>query len=362
MRSFLLFSISFSLFATVGVRLSDLGEYAPSTFSEAELLDKRISRFPNFYFGTYDAKSHLNFLIESPITQANGEVQIKIASIVEYALGNTVDASKWNGRKAAKFDSADIDNRHEIHILEISYNRNASTIDFQIKDREIIDLSDTRFEIKVGLRNRRTIIQDTIRNELKFVLPVGVGALDLGISRIGVYKSMTPIYIDQQIDTDLNQVSWAHRDDQTYYQNKPFIRFRTNKSEFMGWSTIGFHIQQNRIFRRGFDSHGCMRLRAQDLDALFRITMHTQKYRNTMVRASILPRLNDNELDHPMPKSNNSIKIVKNFGSHEFPEKGLDELNLTAITTKKIHPFELVKILDKLENDYHNRLFEVVDD
>lgn len=334
-----------------GVRLADIAKFNSTKFTEAGLLESRIKKYPQFYFDDDSAISHMNFLLEEPSVQKDGKVTVKIGSIVETAQGRTVNATRWGGSSQERFDTADNDNRHEIHLNTLTYDPNAKSINFELQDKEVIDIEDTRFKATIGLKERSLILEDQAYSDLKIVVPVGVGALDLGVSSPDTYQLMTPLYEGQNIDTDLNQVSWAHRDDKSYYKGKPFIRYRMNRSQYGGWSTIGLHIQQNRVFVRGFDSHGCMRLRPEDLDAVYRVLMNTEN-EDGLVLADILLKLDENELEHPMPKVNDRVKVVKNFGTRENPRTGKDRHGLTTTESRILTKADYLAIWERIEKDY----------
>lgn len=333
-----------------GVRLFDIEKYSKDKFIDAGTLEKRIESYPQFYFGNKESKSHLNFVIEAPTVNEDGEYSTVIGSVVETAQGKTIDGTSRGDSSKEKFDTADMDNAYSIHINTLSFNPEDGKINFKLEEKTIVNMEDTKFKLTVGLKNRRLILDDENNPSLRIVLPIGVGALDLGVSSPDQFGLMTPLYENQNIDTDTNQVSWAHRNDKTYYKNKPFIRFRTDNPQYGGWSTIGFHIQQNKVFKRGFDSHGCMRLRENDLDALYRVIMNTTNDHG-LVAASILLKLRDDELDHPMPKNDTAVKVVENYGTEQHPKKGKDKLGLTATTARKLKVGELQTIWDKIEQD-----------
>lgn len=350
--------LSSNIYAEItGVRLEDVKKYSEfdSRIPISELI-RRMKKFPKFYFGSWNSKSHLNFFVEDPIIDGD-IVNLKVASIVETAQGETVDARKWGGSSVAKFDSADRDNKFEVHMNDLYVDLSSEKLSFELEGKEVIELSDTRFELNVDLKNRRVIVKDSNNDDLKFVFPVGVGAIDFGVKDKSGYSLMTPYYENQFVDTDLNQVSWAHRDDKRYYQGKPFIRFRTTDSMYGGWSQIGFHIKQNAVFKRAYDSHGCMRLRNMDLQALFRVVLNTQN-RNGLVRASINLEIDD-ELDHPMPKINNRIKIVKNGGTKNRPKTIKDSDGLTAIESISVTQDELSEIWSKIEESYQRNEIKI---
>jgi hypothetical protein len=349
-----------------GVRLEDIKKYGAVKVPVLNQLALRMSRYQDFYFGPRDdLKVHMNFLIDKPRLKKDDtdKVLIKVGSVVEVANGLNVDASLWGGPIDAQFDSADTDNDHYIYVHHLMFDRKARRLDFQYeKSVQVFNVNDLEFEVKIGLKERRLILSEKENKDFEIVMPVGVGSIDMGVTKRGVYQFLTPIYEGQNIDTNLEKVSWAHRDDKDYYQGKPFIRFRTNKRRLGGWSQIGLHIKQNYKFKRGYDSHGCMRLRNEDLQTVFRLIMNSKTNRKGLVEASIKLKLGKWDKDHPMPKINNRIKIVKNFGTEQFPETGLDELGLTAVEYLNVSESEYKRIWDKLERDYKNNKIPVVRD
>ena len=348
----------------IGVRLEDIVKFSPENNSFLSQLSLRMNRYKEFYFGSKEVMSHINFLISKPVYDIRKPNKIKliVGSVVEKSFGDSVDTSMYHfGNSTDKFAASDSDNSHLIYITELEFDRKAKRLDFQIRNQDIKLISHSKYRFTVGLKERRLIIEDENDKNFKIVFPVGVGALDLGVTEKGVNQLMTPIYKEQFLDQSLEGVSWAHRDDESYYQGRPFIRFRKDTWRFGGWSQIGLHIQQNAVFKRAFDSHGCMRLRPKDLEASFRLFRHSQANRKGLVEGNILLTLGRSEIDHPMPKINSSVKVVKNIGTKFDPETTTDEFGLTAIEKRKVTPTEFSQIWINILKDYSSNKIKVFD-
>lgn len=154
-----------------------------------------------------------------------------------------------------------------------------------------IPLSATDFELHIELATQKAILYDK-NNDITRVFPVTAGALDVrqGIDRAGTINSMTLLlpgaagnYADFDFEHSviIKRNVWRsgsnqeERLDPAYYKGRPFIglvdrsRIRDAGNFHQGYRGIGFHYQINDDgLRRGFESHGCLRLQDQDLYTL----------------------------------------------------------------------------------------------
>jgi hypothetical protein len=105
----------------------------------------------------------------------------------------------------------------------------------------------------------------------------------------------------------------------------PFLRISTSNANY---STVGIHIQQNwPTFIRGFDSHGCIRLREKDLMEVFNIMSFGPQ--NSLALSIVY--LIEPTPEHPYPLSENSYKSVTNYGTPERPAVLRDKDDLVVM-------------------------------
>jgi hypothetical protein len=174
---------------------------------------------------------------------------------------------------------------------------------------------------------------------------------------------MTPIYVNQYLDKDTaSETSWAHRGDPDYYQNEPFIRFRKNEKHGNGgWSTIGLHIRQTPVLGRGYYSHGCIRMRDNDLRMAWKLVTFGPK-RLTAANILLDSKI---EFDHPYPYDNTKANIVLNLGTEENPQWELDEAKLVRTIEKSVFNVNHPALWEKIEADYkmmEDKKFFMIDD
>lgn len=193
------------------------------------------------------------------------------------------------------------------------------------RNARIITGSQMKFNMLVGLVDRKVIMNDSV-NGLKLVFPNGVGSFDRGVLNPGVTTLLTPRFESAKLTAD---ATISQRAKPRYFANKPFIRIvdgHTNE-----YTAIGFHTEINDSFYRGFDSHGCMRLRDNDLYMLHDLV----KYGQTTIPIKVAYRVND-PADHPAPKVNKVIKEVLNAGTKEDPQMKLDVDDLVQTVYREI--------------------------
>lgn len=189
----------------------------------------------------------------------------------------------------------------------------------------IISGSQLRLSIKVGLVERKVIMTDSA-NGVKIVVPNGVGSFDRGVLNPGITTLLTPRFKDAKLTAD---ATISKRSKPRYFANKPFIRIVDGHTG--EYTAIGFHTEINDSFYRGFDSHGCMRLRDNDLYMLHDLL----KYGQSVIPIQVAYRVAD-PADHPAPKVNKVIKVVLNIGTEENPKMKLDVDDLVQTVYKEV--------------------------
>jgi hypothetical protein len=140
--------------------------------------------------------------------------------------------------------------------------------DLSISDIEIgseKSLSEVAFQINISLVERKVTIMDGDGQIIK-IYPVDVGGYDPAVvpSIEGKrHQLMTPIFEQPYLDRKFAQFARTNPD---YFGGRPFIRVSHAAEE---WSAIGLHKQMNGKLTRGFQSHGCIRVREKDLYELY---------------------------------------------------------------------------------------------
>lgn len=142
--------------------------------------------------------------------------------------------------------------------------------------QEDVPLWQTHFKVTVGLIPRVVSLTEP-EHDLHLLYPIGIGSLDPNIMGDG-HRILTPLYWDATLRRE-NVI--AQRTDPDYYRGLPFMPITNSHGNV---SPIAFHItilpddiwkngEGKNFLVRGFDSHGCMRLRYQDLIEFFTIVM-----------------------------------------------------------------------------------------
>ncbi|MEK7692428.1 MAG: L,D-transpeptidase, partial [Bdellovibrionota bacterium] len=143
----------------------------------------------------------------------------------------------------------------------------------------LIPLEKTSFRATINLADRKIVLVDG-NNGITKNYPLGVGGFDEGVgNNERQYRLMTPYFRNATLKRAT--VIFA-RSDPTYYQSMPFIRLIRGNFE---WTPIGLHTNmvgdrlqnsnlENPAVFRGFNSHGCMRMRPKDLYELYFLVMY----------------------------------------------------------------------------------------
>lgn len=155
-----------------------------------------------------------------------------------------------------------------------------------------IPLSDTDFELRVELATQKAVLFDHNHGITK-VFPITAGALDVRsnvMDKNQVINSMSLLlpgrsgqFADFKFEdsvlikrsvwrSDANQEA---RIEPSYYKGRPFIgiidrsRIAEGGTYYQGYRQVGFHYQiDDSGLKRGFESHGCLRLQDHDLYVL----------------------------------------------------------------------------------------------
>ncbi len=229
--------------------------------------------------------------------------------------------------------------------ITITKNKEGQKLDLKSEVLSPIALRDFDASMEVGLVARKLIIKDDTLG-VKMVFPIGVGSFDEGVLNEGVTTLLTPRFENAIIP---KKSIITKRDMPRYFDGKPFIRIHDNKNGNDLRTEIGFHIEINKYFNRGFDSHGCMRLRENDLYLVHDLLLYGAKD-NTPIRVKF--HLEDST-DHPAKLNNAYFKTVLNKGTKESPFFIRDrDLLIQTSFQEKTPPFHLLKDVDG--DNYHD--------
>ena len=275
----------------VGASIKDIYLYLPSNIiPDAKSLRKKISKSVKRLSHLEVYKIFGHFPTTTPLIQKN-KVLIRVVTFIKDKSGDFYFLKS-----------------------EINYNKTSKRLEeVNIRLIEIIPLEDTFFKLSVGLIDRKLIMKDE-NSDIKLVFPIGVGGFDLKVIDYNMPNLLTLRLKSGFIS---KRLSYARRTKPRYYKGKPFIRIvrSTDISKSKNVTAIGFHIRQNNNLVRGFDSHGCIRMRETDLAILFNILNKGDK---DFLPLKMLYRLDD-EIDHPYPKLHKGYQTVKNYGTLEEP-------------------------------------------
>ncbi|MFO0746901.1 MAG: L,D-transpeptidase [Myxococcota bacterium] len=159
------------------------------------------------------------------------------------------------------------------------------------------------------------------------VWPLGGGAIDKGVRVVGVVTSMTPTTEDGLLE---KTYAWRQLHSPWYFRDKPYLPISvarvwkkpdgTVSPKFYVESNIAFHIWQDKGFQRGFFSHGCMRMRTEDLAELAAYVFGADDKKPIPV---VLRTARITDAMHPWPMETKVYWQLKNYGTPEKPETRL---------------------------------------
>lgn len=287
-----------------GIRLDDVVAVFPAVIPGLANVAANLKKTPQAFFpyGNIEAV-HTVFLNDIP-DLSGGAVELKLVGFVKYKDGT-------------RFEK-----------IAVRYNKGAKKLEeMTIEQQGSIDIKNTSFTLSVGLVDRKLIIEDK-NNDIKLLFPVGVGGFDEGVLNEGRVSLLTPRFKRGVLD---QRAVISKREKPRYFDGKPFIRILQGADLKTDMTAIGFHIEINDGFVRGFDSHGCMRLRAFDLQALHDLIMDGNKQQLPIT----VSYHTEDKADHPWPKRNKTYKTVQNNGTAESPFFPLDRDNLVQMTFRE---------------------------
>ena len=308
----------------IGVKLEDVVNNYSNIVPGLVNLSNHLKKTPEVFFKNGNVVVVHNVFLNKLPENRDGQVTVNVTAYVKY-------------KQVSNFEK-----------LTINYSGRAlTTADLSIVTDEVINLKNMSFRLEVGLVDRKVIAEDSLNN-VKMIFPNGVGAFDEGVLNEGKVSLLTPRFHNGFLD---QRAVISKRDKPRYFDGKPFIRILKGPSLVDDMTGIGFHTEINDSFVRGFDSHGCMRLRLPDLMMLHDLILDGSVRQTpiTVVYRTVDPS------DHPAGKRNKIYKTVANNGTVESPFFPLDKDNLVQLKYKEaMAPFE--KLID-LEDDNYEDVF-----
>lgn len=306
----------------LGVRIDDLIKSSPETFRSVGRLNEYLKKNIANHLSRTDVEViHTIYLPEFPKT-LDGTSYVKVIAFVEYK-----------------------NKKYAFETIESSFaTQKNELVNLVIENTKTLDLMQTDFQVETALVDRKVIIKDE-KNDLKIVFPIGVGSFDEGVLNEGVTSLITPRFNNGFIP---KSSIISKREMPRYFKGKPFIRIHDGEKR----TEIGFHIEINDYFNRGFDSHGCMRLREEDLQAFHDLLVHGPKSQTPVV---VKYRLQD-DADHPASLNNKYFKTVVNKGSKDDPFFILDRDNLVQLGYRD----NVAPPMDQLFDDENDNYYELL--
>jgi hypothetical protein len=203
---------------------------------------------------------------------------------------------------------------------------------FQILASKDISLASTHFFFSVGLLERAVLLEDS-KTGIKIIFPLGVGGLD-SVTDPSRTDILTPLFQNSMIKKSSVDPSVT---DPSYYRGLPFLPITDRHGHE---TVIAFHItilddstwisRGGNYLVRGFESHGCMRLREGDLAEMTAIVMGGPDP-GTPVNVNLVTPEHLGAT-HPYPMRRNGyqrIKYFENPGQAEhFKRDGVEHLKI----------------------------------
>lgn len=308
----------------VGVRIADIVSSYPALIPGLANVAEIVKKSPESFFNqnTIDV-IHDVFMAKMPEVHGS-QVTLYLIGFVKYK------------NQSLNFEK-----------VTITYNIGAKKLsDLSIQTETIYSLKDMVFKISVGLVDRKLIIEDSLK-DIKLVFPIGVGSFDLGVMNEGEVSLVTPRFKRGFID---QRAVISKREKPRYFAGLPFIRILKGNDLKSDSTAIGFHIEINDGFVRGFDSHGCMRLREMDLMAFHDLIIFGDEQQTPI---TVNYRTTDSA-DHPAPKRNKTFKTILNRGTAEKPFFIYDRDNLVQMTYKENTEAPLAQLIDQKADHYYD--------
>lgn len=242
-----------------------------------------------------------------------------------------------------------------------------------------VSLAESDFSINAAIAEQQVVLEDQ-KNDIRMIYPIGVGGIDPGLITKGNYESLTPLFSNGKIE---KKYAYTRRTAPAYYRGQPFMPI-TNKAGHR--TSIAFHITilSDRDWKsagpnylvRGYDSHGCMRLRQKDLSEMANILFNGSKdsipvnVTLFMKNSAQYANLGTNPVAdsaegiirqvHPYPYNMKFYQRVKNFnGTYQrdaeehlvITEKAAGIVDITKLTAFSVDDMSLEEMRKVLAED-----------
>jgi hypothetical protein len=280
----------------LAVDLRDLAALSPELLPEASIILKSIKGSPKTYGLAADSRIFGIELSAAPVVIEDG-TKLPLLMLV---------SDKKLGRVFRKLD------------VSVTGQPGAVSAVSVVQD---IPLAKTHFTIRAGLLQRKAILEDR-EHGIRKIYPLAAGGVDMGITpasrgRTGI---MTPLFARATIG---RSTAIASRTFPDYYRGLPFIPLtRADGTR----TPIAFHILQEPQLLRGFESHGCMRLREKDLNELYAIVAFGG---SPTIQVDVTLELEESD-DHPYKHRDDGYVAVRNCAkAGQKPRSCRDEHGLT---------------------------------
>lgn len=180
-------------------------------------------------------------------------------------------------------------------------------------------LTDLDLRVRVSILDWVFVLEDQLLG-FRRVVPIGGGGIDRGVREVGVISSMTPTTEDGLLE---KRFAWRKLNSPWYFRNKPYLPISHGRTltradgttyKVFGETKIAFHIWQDKGFERGFFSHGCMRMRTEDLDELAAMVFGQRAGFPLTLRLDPIT-----DARHPYPMDQVKYWQLKNYGTVDQP-------------------------------------------
>jgi len=219
-------------------------------------------------------------------------------------------------------------------------------------ERSLVDL-DLRYRVSV---TEWAGVIDEPATGFRRVFPLGGGSIDRGVRVPGFLTVMTPTTEDGLLE---KTYAWRELNSPWYFKKKPYLPIsvaRTYKKaddtlvKYYAESNIAFHIWQDKGFARGFFSHGCMRMRDDDLAELAAFVFGAARPIPIVLRVGPI-----GDALHPYPFDTQHYWQLKNYGTPEKPKTRIKYmLYETEKGTEPLPPLDHIRPMTFLEKPIYD--------
>ena len=243
--------------APLWVDLTDVAKYRPDLMVDAPLLVKSFT-------------TNLSLYSTDGSTIAGG------AELQAYPLMDANQKGVTYRHLALLMNSTANNYFFRLFSVHVSYAGTVHSITQIIKENDVL-LSNAQFTVNTALVERLVVLNDA-KDNLQIVYPLGVGGIDPGVAYPGINSILTPLFSNAMLK---RSTVIAALNNPTYFRMQPYMPITNSRGVL---TAIAFHITilsdqewanyGPNYLVRGFESHGCMRLRQKDLAEFHTIVMN----------------------------------------------------------------------------------------